>query len=217
MLATWKQKFENSCGAAALMCALIELGINELPFRPEFHGYWTGRSLRNGPTKEAEALIHTVALNRQELPSRKDELPDDGLFDYRPPDDEGTESDYGYTMPSGIAKICQELGITCTMYLPFLGLAPICLRRRYPDEVMKSREHNMVIVRRKPPSPTGNQRLIRVMRGSTIDDLHYLMERPGGMIMDPGTGLNYPNLQRYKAFLRSGEAFRHFNIRNVSD
>ncbi len=183
-MTTFEQTYPNSCGAATLLCAAIDLGITELPAAPNIHPLWVGGcQLNNGPTKQAETMIYALTSGTKGAPSNAS----------------------GYSIPSNIAKACQALGISATAYVP-QGLVANFLLLAYPNELANAQANNMDIVRTAPPRPIGTQILLRIVRVGEDKligintGLHYVLERPNGWIMDPAIGWEHTSFKQLQTY-----------------
>lgn len=183
-MTSYRQTYKNSCGAATLLCAIIDLGYKSLPAKPSIHPLWVGGAdLTAGPTKQAETMIYAIT-------SGCDRCPDNGS---------------GYSLPSGIAKVCQAINLKAQVYVP-TSIVPSLLLLFYPNEMSQAASNGMDITRTAPPKPTGNQLLLRIVRVgedkmlSLNLGLHYVLERPNGWVMDPVLGWEHSSLDQLILF-----------------
>lgn len=183
-MTSYRQTYKNSCGAASLLCAIIDLGYTQLPANPAMHPLWVGGAdLTAGPTKQAETMIYAIT-------SGCDRCPDNGS---------------GYSLPSRIAKVCQAINLKARVYVP-PGIVPSLLLLLYPSEMSQATLNGADIERTAPPKPTGNELLLRIIRvgehkmlGLNLG-LHYVLERPNGWVMDPALGWEHSSLDQLILF-----------------
>lgn len=166
------QCFSNSCGAASLLCAAIELDVKQIPARPALQNLWNVEStitLPNGDY-ESERKIYAVTS---------------GIARTAVPD-----IDTGYSLPSNIARAVKALGLDATAYVPY-NLSGILLRFLYGDEIVNSINAGMPVIYAYAPPLIENQRLLKVFRvgdaafWKPATGLHYVMQRPNNSLMDP--------------------------------
>ena len=183
-MTSYRQTYKNSCGAATLLCAIIDLGYTHLPADPSLHPLWVGGAdLTKGPTKQAETIIYAVT-------SGCDRCPDNGS---------------GYSLPSRIAKVCQAIDLKAQVYVPS-EIVPSLLLLFYPNEMSHATRNGMETERTAPPKPIGNELLLRVIRvggdrmfGVNLG-LHYVLERPNNWVMDPALGWEHSSLDQLILF-----------------
>ena len=184
MTTSYQQTYPNSCGAASLLCAAIDLGITQLPSDANIHPLWVGGcELDKGPTKQSETIVYALTSGSKGAPTKGS----------------------GYSVPSNIAKACQAMGISATAYVP-TGLVTRILLAYYPKELANAEAYGMKVFREAPPRPTGKQLLLRIIRVgadklvSINSGLHYILERPNGWVMDPALGWEHSSLDQLKLF-----------------
>ena len=171
----WKQTQKNSCGAAALMCAAIELGVGAIPIQPEVDPTWIVNCPMRVPNRAAEMHIYHVTSGIG-----------GGLVD-------------GYSLPSRIYRVCVGLRLMATAYIP-RSFVSIAMTYLYPKEREHAQAVGMKVFHHEPPAPMGNQRLLKILRvgerkwWKPNDSLHYIMVRPENSrwsIMEPACGMNF--------------------------
>lgn len=182
----YQQTFPQSCGAATLMCAALELGINELPAN-NINFLWAGpRRLKKGPTKEAEIQIYSVTSGENKIPTMVS----------------------GYSLPSKLALAADILDLEMTVHLP-PSVTSTILTTLYPSEIVDARNAGVNIVRSIPPRLILDQVRLRILRVggagffNIASGLHYVLERRNGSVMDPALGQNYANLDELQRLLRT--------------
>ena len=179
----YQQTFPQSCGAATLMCAALELGVNELPAN-NVNFLWAGsRKLKKGPTKEAEIQIYSVTSGENRIPTPVS----------------------GYSLPSKLAIVADILNLDMTVHLP-PSLTSSILTFLYPGEIADAERAGVSVVRSAAPRLLTDQKRLRILRvGSTglsiATGLHYVLERKDGSIMDPALGQNYTNFAELERLL----------------
>jgi hypothetical protein len=177
-----QQRYPDSCGAASLLCAAIELGLTNLPdlghgplpaYLSNFNPLalsnqgWDGRALQT--TDQCETAIYYVTSGRTLR---------------------------GYSLPSAISRAALALGLRVTAYLGTFWRRPFSLpglTAAYPNEIADVRNLGINIHSRAFMYLKTNQRALSVLvrTGRRGGGLHYVMRRPGGSFMDPDTGADH--------------------------
>lgn len=177
-MVSYRQSFNNSCGAASLMCAALELGVNTIPNKPAVHPLWTGsHTIHERGDLTSEARIYAVTSGSPGAPSNQS----------------------GYSLPSRIGFTAKELGLTTIAFVP-RSIVGNLLLFLYGSEKIDAERVGMLLKREAAPRLADRQRLLRILRVGEASSwrpstgLHYVMERPEGSIMDPAVGQNFPNL-----------------------
>lgn len=186
-IAGFRQSQPGSCGAACLMCAAQELGITWTPPNPDWGTLWQ-RGTPLSCDQTTELRIYSVTSGHA-----------GAIRDPR----------YGHSLPSYICEVAKVMGLDAAGFAPndlFGSLLQLLFRSEY------ARAETMGVAIRKgpPPKPRQDERLLRVIRNGRRHwplpaiDLHWIMERPDGSIMDPagfefgygpGTAWNAPSLE----------------------
>lgn len=178
----YKQQHDNSCGAACLLCAAIELGITEIPESPHYMLTLGGRALE--ATTTCETALYQIITGQG--------------------DNIRTES-WGYGMPSGIVRCARFLGLDVTVY-GFNTWTIKGLSWSYAQELQTIQDLGVLL---RVDAPRTNltlqpdERELRVLLGRslcplTIGALHYVMVRDDGSTMEPGYGEEYPSVELAK-------------------
>ena len=185
----YEQTFPNSCGAASLLCAAIELGTAQLP-TVKAYPLWAF-PIPLAPNLTCEKAIYSVTSGN----------------DGRTPTDAT-----GYSLPSYIHDCVVAMGRTAVAHVPNT-LVGALLKTVYSADVARATGNGMVINSSSAPArPGANQRLLRVMRVGEDAwykpnvGLHYIMVRPDGSVMDPALGLDANTLEALKLFPKSQAA-----------
>jgi hypothetical protein len=158
-MATYKQQHAKSCGAACLMVAAHELGITNLP---AYGQYWFGEPLALSSNIESKIYLVT------------------GL---------GGQSMNDVSMPDGIARAAQAMGMQVTVYMHGVVI-PKVLNKAYP-KVMGSLADLGVAVKQGNPKLEHDERMLIVVTIGALPILHYVLYRPDGTYMDPAKGADY--------------------------
>jgi hypothetical protein len=159
----YKQQYDFSCGAVALMCAAGELGITRIPGIEG--GAAPGGNWDNGDfllTPRLENALYWVT------------------------------SGYtmnSYSMPDGVVTCARRLGLQARIHNP-PGVFASLLARVYPSALKACELKNFPIDVTAPPSLETNQRELVVV-STFVAGLHYVMRRPGDSYMDPADGEDY--------------------------
>jgi hypothetical protein len=141
------------------MVAADELGVTHLANQPP---YWFGQPLN--VDNSTESAIYAITCNS-------------GLrFD-------------DYSMPDGIARAAQMLGLDVTVYMSGCVM-PAVLRKGYPA-VMGELARLNVPVEQGTPTLDENERMLVVVNVGLIGGLHYVLYRPDRTYMDPAYGMNH--------------------------
>ncbi|WP_440881478.1 hypothetical protein [Tenacibaculum sp. C7A-26P2] len=193
-MAKYKQTFNNSCGAASLMCAAIELKKTKIPGNTEnpIHPLWiTPHDIKepNGD-KQSEAMIYAITSGAEGAPSDKS----------------------GYSLPSRIGKVAALLGIHSIAFVP-TTLKGNLLLYFYNTEKLDAQKEGMLLKREQAPVLKEGQFLLKILRVGAADtwvpakSLHYVLERSDKTIMDPSVGQNFPDLNHCIKALNKEGAF----------
>lgn len=185
-MATYRQTYANSCGAASLLCAAYELGVAQIPQSPVY------LLLRAGATplalsRACETQIYQVTSNNP------------GNIN---------PHGWGYSMPSRIVICARMLGLQAWA-VAYRTWSVRGLKIGYSDELRALRALNALAEpggswwRSNNSSfrPVGHQRELKVLLGRgrhNFGGMHYVMVRPDGTVMEPGAGVDHPNIQAAK-------------------
>lgn len=185
----YQQTYPNSCGAASLLCAAMELGTAQLP-PVQAYPLWAFQ-IPLAANKTCETAIYSVTCGGG------GQCPTDAS---------------AYSLPSYVHDCAVAMGRTAVGYVPntLIGAA---LKTVYSADVARATGNGMVINSAAAPArPGANERLLRVMRvGEDVwykpgIGLHYIMVRPDGSVMDPALGLDANSLEALKMFHKSQAA-----------
>ena len=163
--ANLRQSSPFSCGAAALLCAAKELGVQKLPGQPQ--------DLKCNMNCERQLYKLTASTDAQGQPVQ--------FVDF---------DKLGYSYPHEVAKTAQKLGLDVTIYSS--GIVASILTWQYPTVTGLCRDAGFMIYQNEPPALAGNQRMIKIVSTWGLG-LHYVMKRPDGTYMDPGDGQDFGN------------------------
>ncbi|MFJ4344273.1 hypothetical protein [Pseudomonas sp. NPDC089401] len=174
-----QQQFGNSCGAAALLCAAMELGIRHLP---RLGGINLGQPLQaNGQCESALYALTSGALTGgYSRPLDFDKL--------------------GYSMPHNVAIAARELGLAVQIYSS--GPLARLLAYGYPSAEAQCIKAGFPILRAAPPALAAHQRALKVMMTFVVG-LHYVMRRPDGTYMDPGDGRDFASFEALNSWSKT--------------
>ncbi|NHZ83191.1 hypothetical protein F2P44_28530 [Massilia sp. CCM 8695] len=159
----YQQTFKNSCGAAALMCAAMELQVTLLPkVDSNPNKYWKEPGeLRL--TQYVEAKIYSITSGQ----------PDTEPSDESP-----------YSLPSNMAIAAKLLDLSMDIYLT--GSARVNIVNKFKGEEEATLENGGHVHDESPPKFNGDERRLLVLANKE-GGLHYVMQH-FGEIMDPGEG-----------------------------
>lgn len=191
-MAKYKQTYNNSCGAASLMCAAIELKKTKIPGKMEdsIHPLWIAPHDIKEPNgdKQSETMIYAITSGDKGAP--------------------GNTS--GYSLPSRIGKVAALLGIHSIAFVP-TTLTGSLLLYFYNTEKLDAQKEGMLLKREQAPVLKEGQFLLKVLRIGAADSwvpasgLHYVLERSDKTVMDPSAGQNFPDLNHcIEAFKKGG-------------
>lgn len=174
----YQQTFTNSCGAATLLCAALELNVLTIP-QSNIHPLWIGAHniVQPNGDQQSEIMLYAVTSGATGAPNNNS----------------------GYSLPSRIAAAARELGLTTIAYVPQSILGGLLLFL-YGNEQIDAQNAGMLLKREAAPTLLGTQRLLKVLRVGDASSwlpatgLHYVMQRPDLSIMDPAVGQNFPDL-----------------------
>ncbi|CAI8982295.1 hypothetical protein [Pseudomonas zeae] len=174
-----KQVYENSCGAACLLCVAKELGVEKIPvFLGSESEKLGSESLELDSRCESDLYKITSGSTTQRL---QNEIA-------------------GYSMPDGIVTAGRLLGLEMSVEeVP--GLFSKALNWFYPEA--KSRLASIgCVIAHGPQRFEGDQIKIEAM--AVVDvalpvGLHWVVKRSDGTYMDPSTGENYHSFSALNA------------------
>ncbi|OTA16336.1 type III secretion system effector IpaJ, cysteine protease [Xenorhabdus beddingii] len=189
-----RQATPTSCGACVLLCAALELGKDKMPrldgmSMREYSGTHTEIQLDN--SDKSELLLYEITSSAS---------PGSPV--------QSSSIQAGYSLPHNLIVAARLLELTVTVYLK-PGMVYSLLSCYHSDIVNKLAGSGVEIERAAPPLLLGNQRALEVLgvvQGGVF--FHYVMRRPNGTYMDPGSGINYPNFDQmnasWKNYIASG-------------
>ncbi|AOB33011.1 hypothetical protein AKI39_23080 [Bordetella sp. H567] len=168
-----KQFYDNSCGAATLLCAAGELGITHLPHIP--NTMLMGQELQSNNTCESAIYYMTCGASLGPTP----------FFNL----EKG-----GYSFPHNIVFAGRMLGLDAEVYMENACTSGL-LKALYPRCEQLCAQSGVLVKYRKRPALLESQRALKIMGVMKLLGLHYVMERPNGTYMDPADGRNFPDLK----------------------
>lgn len=178
---THQQSYPNSCGASCLLCAAIELGVTQIPQNPAYILLAAGATpLTN--SQACETQLYQVTSNNP------------GNIN---------PAGWGYSMPSNIVACARMLGLQAWA-VAYQTWTVRGLKIGYNDELRALRAMNALIElggNRSFLGLVGHQRELKILLGRgrhNFGGLHYVMVRPNGTTMEPGNGVDYPNIAQAK-------------------
>ncbi len=165
-----KQQFANACGAASLLCAAAELGVQQLPDLPS--AGCMGQTLEMNNNCEAAIYFITSGASTGSRPV--------GMNLERS----------GYSMPHNLILAARVLGLKGTIYMP-RSFYSISLGILYPkiEALCKGAAIPVHCIPCPPLKP--DQRVLKILSVLKIAGLHYVMLRPDNTYMDPADGITY--------------------------
>jgi hypothetical protein len=169
----YKQTYANSCGASALLCAAMELGVQLRPKNKAWPLWMASAAM--AADKTTETTLYSVTSGGNGAPP-------------------GPNA--GYSLPSNIGECAAALNLSCTVHVPTWSVIAIVLKTAYSSEMDAARAAGMKVVDTAMPTPGQNQRGLRVFRvgadsaTSVATGLHWVMTRPDGSVMDPALGMD---------------------------
>ncbi|MHC6226196.1 hypothetical protein ACYU03_15730 [Pseudomonas sp. X10] len=167
-----KQDFAFSCGAASLLCAAMELGVDRLP---ETGSRCTGQALQ--ANYFCEAALYQITSG--------------SVTGGRVTQTDLTK--LGYSFPHNVAIAARELGLDVKIYMS--GMIASALSTFYPDAEAKCVRAGFAILHCEPPALAANRRALKIVMTFGIG-LHYVMQRPDGTFMDPGDGNDFSDFKK---------------------
>lgn len=166
-----EQQYDNSCGAASLLCAALELGVLHLP---NLGGRNTGQPLRADYFSEAALYQITSGAVTGGLVDNAD------------------LGKLGYSFPHNVAIAARELGLEVRIYMS--GMVASLLSTFYPKAEANCWRTGFRVIHAKAPPLKANQRALKVVTTFGIG-LHYVMQRPDGTFMDPAEGDDFASFK----------------------
>ncbi|UYM14308.1 hypothetical protein [Endozoicomonas euniceicola] len=182
-MTAYKQSYLNSCGAVALLCGAFELGIRTIPQNDDY----SFTSLGPMPLKmdiACEIAVYQIISNNPL--STNPRL-------------------WGFGMPSQIIKCSKMLGLN-GFAISRNSLTTFGLKAMFREELAKLRCLHALVEQSKKTLPKGisntalamHQRKLKLLIKYRNGDLHYVMVRPDGTVMDPSCGQNFPSEINFK-------------------
>jgi len=154
-----------SCGAACLLVAARELGIQSFTIPPQVINATVStpsRTLNFGtdPEVDIEKAIYNVTARHKN----------------------------GYSMPADIGKCAKFMGLDPTVHMSGC-IVPKALLAFYPDAAAQCATEGVPVVGSDPGALTSTQRQLCAV--GMIGGLHWVLYRPDGTYMDPASGENF--------------------------
>ena len=180
-----KQIFANSCGAASLLCAAKELGIDKMPVFKD--------SLSDITGIDSLELTNNCESDLYQITSRN----------YNPLMHHTNVSDSGYSMPEDIVIAARIIGLD-TYAIENNTFFSKALSFIYPE--VKEKLSSIGCELRQSDTPLNpNQRKLEAVAVSIAGvpaGLHWVLCRPDNSYMDPGTGGNSPDFSGMQAEMK---------------
>lgn len=189
-MVTHAQNFQNSCGPSCLLVAALEMGVMHIPAHPNPGIYytWVGNPRVLANDLECETILYQVTGQNGALG--------------------GNPNDWGYSMPSGIVRCARLLGMQAWV-IAHRTWTVRGLKIAYRQELdvlramgaLVSQDGSWWRTNRSTTAPVMHQFELKVLFGRTranIGALHYVMVRPNHTVMEPGNGIDYPNINAAK-------------------
>jgi hypothetical protein len=188
-MAKYKQTFDNSCGAVALMCAASELGVTDLPRAGKWSFLESGTPLRGNTAEVGTALLEWNGQSFLGGIANGGVTVEKALYAV-------TSGDLSsYSMPSRVIGCAKQLGLKVSMYAN-PGFYKSVLGWLYSDQLDACKAQGVTITEGESPGPNGTEREL-VVFATWLIGLHYVMRRPtpttSKAYMDPGDGCDYDN------------------------
>lgn len=169
-----KQMYDNSCGAASLLCAAKELGVDKIPQYKGAMSEMTRKSSLDLDNR-CERDLYLITSGNYNPRIHKDNI-----------------ADAGYSMPDKIVMATRLLGLNAYV-VEESNIFSQVISFIYPDarDLLIGMGCNIVHQRDVLSS---NQRVLEAVAVSFIGvpvGLHWVLCRPDGSYMDPAVGENY--------------------------
>lgn len=207
-MARYQQTFTNSCGAASLMCAASELGVDHLPKR----GLWSTREAGT-PITGNNAAVYEALLGWDSKPYQNALV--SGQSKVEKAIYAVTSGDMAsYSLPSRVIAAAKLMGLDVRMYAAS-GTYKSLLQWLYKDQLQACEDQGITISHTASPGPTGAERELVIVSTFKIG-LHYVLRRPlNGQspfeYMDPADGGEYRDFESMnswsKCYERTGISF----------
>lgn len=170
-----KQETGLSCGAATLLCAAIELGIQRMP---SFQGSMYSQGQPLAATARCELGIYqmTSGVTTGSAPTN-------------------SINSAGYSYPHSIALAARVLGFSGVRVFMTPGFFATTLGVLYPRCESLCLGSGVPVSHQAPPLLRPDVRRLRIVGVFKGIGLHYVLERPDGTFMDPADGQDFPNLE----------------------
>jgi cysteine protease IpaJ len=179
-----KQIFQNSCGAASLLCIAKELGIEKMPaYEGSLSGFTGGNlELSNACEQDLFTITSGMTTQRRQRPGIQEA---------------------GYSLPQHLVFAGQLLGLEMVVH-ESPGFFSSALNWLYP-KVKKELAPGTVIKPHAPELRHGEAELkaLAVSIAKVPIGLHWVVHRADGSFMDPGTGKNAANFDEMQRNMRA--------------
>ncbi|WP_018692599.1 hypothetical protein [Algicola sagamiensis] len=183
-----QQTYEHSSGAVSLLCAAKELGVEKLPLLKGSQLEVIGEEELT-LNQHCESIIYriTSGLNWEEQSSEKLKLA-------------------GYSMPHHIVTAATLLALESEVYLAS-EFYDNSISYFYPDAAGRLPKYEKSVHQYGPKELENDERQMSVLAVKLFGapaGLHWVMKRPDGSLMDPGTGKNTPDFLTLNQTMQSG-------------
>jgi hypothetical protein len=175
----WRQRYRNSCGAACLLCAAKELSVAAIPVN-QGYALW-----KNAP--EPLALSEACEKRLYQVTSVHSRLG-------------ANPQSWGINLPSNIVLCARMLGLKAKV-IAYDTYTVGRLKRVFSDEMPKLAGMHALETSSSSHStfrPNPRQRELKVLVDRRSGNMHYVMVRPDGTVMDPGMGVDVDDIQKAK-------------------
>lgn len=174
-----QQIFLESCGAACLLCAAKELGVEKIPQLKGSRSKSLGIDTLELDDR-CEADIYTITSGLDTYKNRHKDL-----------------SNAGASMPDGIVTAARVLGLQASV-VEKRNIFSLLLNRLYPDVKKILRGSGCQIKHHEEPlkdKQLSIEVLVAFSPREKVLNLHWVLHRSDGSYMDPNTGENYSDFK----------------------
>ena len=184
-----------SCGAASLLCLAKELGVTNIP---AFDGSFAKKNNKDVLliNKTSEIDLYTITSNGM--------TGEKAHKDFR---------QYKYSLPDGVATAARMMNLNVQVYQQTKFITPL-LNSLYNDAKKRVEGSNIKIQDAKPALKPHERAMIAVikMKNGLPGDLHWLMLRPDGSVMDPALGENIRDLKSLNTVVQQQWKYHYSTI-----
>jgi cysteine protease IpaJ len=167
-MAKWGQQYRESCGAACLLCAAVELNVTTIPINNNYT-LWRNVPMPLTPSAACEKRLYQVTSAHPHW---------------------GDPNGWGINLPSNIIVCARMLGLKAKA-IAYNTYTVSQLKKLFIAEMPRLASLHALEKHGSSHStykPNPRQRELRILVDRDSGAMHYVMVRPDDTVMDPGNG-----------------------------